>query len=132
MAGEEGHIFEVQHGWPARPFGGSIPVKGYLHHVETDRAGRPVQSAEIGACGPQQHLFLSGIHREVPRHEGVGGPRLYFDKYEHLTVRADEIEFLASVGWVTPVPGQHAPAPCGEGLSRESFRPGAGRWRVGR
>lgn len=78
--------------------------KIHLHDIEPKGAWFFAQLRQIGLDRASQDAFLALIDGMIAGHQGVGGASLYLDENEHIAIAADEIDFLAPIMRIAPVP----------------------------
>ena len=79
-----------------------------LSHVDTKRRSRRPETREIGSDHAPQHPPLAPVNRLETLHTRMCGARAHLDKHDRLSVAADQVDLLAPVAGIAPIP-RHNP-----------------------
>ena len=83
---------------------GATRCKNDLHNIEPEGDWRMLQRAEVSGRGATEHRFFTGIHRMEPRDQRGRSTGLYLHENQHFAITRDQINLLAQIPRIAPVP----------------------------
>ena len=74
-----------------------------LNHIESKRARRLLELAQVRIDRTSQNFLLPPVHRKIAGNESAFRPRLHFNKDQRITVAKDQIDFPPTIARITPI-----------------------------